>query len=74
VSKQLVPERILEPSGSTQADNHNSICFEGRRWGRIFAEEGPDELICRSSELLSVLIITHVSKHDDVLTSSPWEA
>ncbi len=49
----------------TQADNHNSICFGGRRWGaHLRRNERVNSFANRES--LSVLIITHVSKRNDM--------
>jgi hypothetical protein len=51
-----------------QADSDNSICFGGRRWGAYLRrKERANSFANRESS--SVLIIRHVSKHNEVSES-----
>jgi len=53
---------------STQADSHNSICFGGRSWGAYLRRKDRANSFA-NRESSSVLIITHVSKHNEVSES-----
>ena len=53
---------------TTQADSDNSICFGGRRWGAYLRRKDRANSFA-NRESSSVLIITHVWKHNEVSES-----
>lgn len=72
ISRQarLVPLLLRVPGvavfkATTQAESHNSICLGGKRWGAYLRrKERANSFASRESS--SVLIITHVWKHNEV--------
>src|SRR5713101_4953580 len=53
---------------SYEADSHNSICFGGGRWGAYLRRKDRANSFA-NRESSSVLIITHVWKHNEVSES-----
>ena len=53
---------------TTQEDSDNSICFGKKRWGAYFRRNDRANSFA-NRELSSVLMITHVGKHNELSES-----